>query len=160
MTSGRSVGRAPTVSSQVVAVALGGAAGACLRALIVGAAPAADDRFPWSTLAVNVLGTLLLALLPGLAAVRRRPLLPLLLGTGVLGGFTTLSAYSEQTRALAAAGHLGTAAAYVVTTLVACFAAVHLARHWVPLAGPAGPASPVGSAGPGGRAGPAGGRAR
>jgi len=50
--------------------------------------------------------------------------LPPLLGTGVLGGFTTLSTYSEQTRGLLASDHVTTAAAYVVGTLVACLVAV------------------------------------
>ena len=47
-----------------------------------------------------------------------------LLGPGVLGGFTTLSTYSEETRALLADGHTTTAAAYLLGTLLACVAAV------------------------------------
>jgi CrcB protein len=46
----------------------------------------------------------------------------------VLGGFTTLSTYSEQTRALAAEGHAVTAAAYAVGTLAACLVAVAVAE--------------------------------
>jgi CrcB protein len=45
----------------------------------------------------------------------------------VLGGFTTLSAYSEQTRTLLDHGQTGTAALYVVGTLAACLVAVTLA---------------------------------
>ena len=60
------------------------------------------DGFPWTIFAVNVVGAGVLALLPAFAAVRRRELLPPLLGTGVLGGFTTLSTYSDQARALVA----------------------------------------------------------
>ena len=56
--------------------------------------------------------------------VRRHRLAPPLLGTGLLGGFTTLSAYSEHTRVLLAAGHPGTAAAYFLGTLAACLLAV------------------------------------
>jgi CrcB protein len=107
-------------------VAVGGAAGALLRAALTTLAPDAGGRFPWTVFAINVVGCLLLAALPRLAAVRRRPLLPPLLGTGVLGGFTTLSTYAEQSRALVADGHAGLAAAYVTGTLAACLLAVAL----------------------------------
>jgi CrcB protein len=59
--------------------------------------------------------------------VRRHPLLPPLLGTGLLGGFTTLSTWSEETRSLVAHGHTAAAGGYVVATLAACLAAVALA---------------------------------
>ena len=80
--------------------------------------------FPWVTLVINVLGCFALALLPALPAVRDRALLALALGPGLLGGFTTLSAYAEEGRALVADGHPGLAAAYVVGTLGACLLAV------------------------------------
>lgn len=119
--------RHPLHPSLLAAVAAGGAAGACARHLLGVAFPGDAGGFPWTTFGINVTGSLLLALLPALAAVRRRALLPPLLGTGLLGGFTTLSAYSEQARALVAAGAVGTAAAYVVATLSCCLAAVALA---------------------------------
>ena len=59
-----------------------------------------------------------------------RPLLAVGLGPGLLGGFTTLSAYAEQGRALAADGHPARAGVYLLGTLVACVAAVHLATGW------------------------------
>lgn len=108
----------------LAAVAVGGAAGALLRLGLTTALPDRGGTFPWTILAVNVVGCFLLALLPGLGVVRRRPLLVPLLGPGVLGGFTTLSAYAEQSRALVADGHDLLAAAYVVGTLVACLVAV------------------------------------
>jgi fluoride exporter len=83
--------------------------------------------FPWATFAINVSGTLVLALLPALALVRRHPVLAAGLGPGLCGGYTTLSAYSEQTRALLDAGAGATAAAYVLGTLAACLLAVQLA---------------------------------
>jgi fluoride exporter len=107
----------------VLTVAAGGAVGACLRAA-VDAVPDLSAGFPWSTLAVNVVGSLLLALLPAVDRVRRSTLLPLLLGPGLLGGFTTMSAWSEETRALVAGGELLTATGYVLVTLAACLAAV------------------------------------
>ena len=70
-----------------------------------------------------------LALLPALAVVRRRRVLAVGLGPGVLGGFTTLWAYSEQTRALLDHGQTGTATLYLVGTLGACLVAVALASR-------------------------------
>ena len=108
----------------MLAVALGGAVGALARYLLSDAFPHDTGAFPWTTFAINISGSFLLALLPASAAVRRHDVLPPLLGTGVLGGFTTLSAYSEETRALAAAGHTATAGLYLLGTLAACLVAV------------------------------------
>jgi fluoride exporter len=108
----------------VAAVALGGALGALARWGLGEAFPGSADGFPWTTFAINVAGSALLALLPALAAVRSRPALVALLGPGVLGGFTTLSTYAEETRALLAADHVALATAYVLGTLAACLAAV------------------------------------
>lgn len=109
-------------------VALGGAAGAVLRWSLTLARPDDPGTFPWTTFAINVVGSLLLALLPGWAAARRSERLTLLLGPGVLGGFTTFSSASAQTQALLE-GHAWVAGAYLVGTLVACLAAVHLATR-------------------------------
>jgi CrcB protein len=114
----------PAQAAVVACVAVGGAAGALLRHGLTTVFPDRTGAFPWTILTVNVVGCLLLALLPGLGAVRRRPLLGPLLGPGLLGGFTTLSAYAGQTRALVADGHDLLAAAYVVGTLAACLVAV------------------------------------
>lgn len=114
----------PPLHHAAVAVAVGGAGGACVRHLLSDAFPDGGSGFPWTTFTINVVGSFLLALLPAFAVVRRRRLLPPLLGTGVLGGFTTLSAYSEQARALSAAGHVGLAGVYVTGTLAACLLAV------------------------------------
>lgn len=111
----------------VAAVAVGGAVGAVARHLLTVAFPGEETSFPWTTFGINVAGSFLLALLPALAVVRRSDLLPPLLGTGVLGGFTTLSAYSEQTRALAGSGHLSTAGLYLLGTLAACLVSVAVA---------------------------------
>jgi CrcB protein len=109
-------------------VALGGAIGAVLRWAVGEAVPpGSGSGIPWATLSVNVTGSFALALLPGSVRVRRQPLLVLALGPGVLGGYTTLSAYAEETRALLAQGDTVTALVYLVGTLGACLAAVALA---------------------------------
>lgn len=114
----------------VVAVAVGGAVGALARWGLTDAFPSDPDAFPWTTFAINVVGSFALALLPALAVVRRRPMLTVGIGTGVLGGFTTLSSYSEESRALLDHGETGTAALYLVGTLAACLVAVAVASHW------------------------------
>jgi CrcB protein len=105
-------------------VAVGGAVGALARWAVGQAFPTRAEAFPWATFAVNVIGCALLAAVALAPFVRRRPVVVALLGPGVLGGFTTLSTYSDETRALLAGGDPGTAAAYVLGTLVACLAAV------------------------------------
>ncbi len=110
-------------------MAVGGAAGALARWALSELVPDGTG-FPWTTFAINVVGSLLLASLPALTAVRRRPTLAVGLGPGLLGGFTTLSAYSEQGRALLADGETRLAALYLLGTLAACLVAVQLAQHW------------------------------
>lgn len=110
-------------------MALGGAAGAVLRWLLGELLPDSAG-FPWTTFAINVTGAFALALLPAAAVVRARPHLALLLGPGLLGGFTTLSAYAEESRALLADGATGLAGAYLLGTFAACLSAVALASRW------------------------------
>lgn len=127
--TGAVTGRHPSPRILLV-VALGGAAGAVLRWLL-GAAFPDGSGFPWTTFAINVSGSFLLALLPALDAVRTRPTLVAGLGPGLLGGFTTLSAYAEQGRALWADSEGPLAAGYLLGTLVTCVLAVALARRLV-----------------------------
>jgi CrcB protein len=124
------VSRAAPGAATVLAVALGGAAGGTLRWWLGDLVPDGSG-FPWTTFAINVSGSLSLALLPALAAVRGRPRLAAGLGPGLLGGYTTLSTYAEQGRALLADGRSGLAAAYLLGTLAACLVAVTLAGHLV-----------------------------
>ena len=115
----------------VLAVALGGAVGGSLRHLTERAWPDGPG-FPWTILVVNVVGAALLAALPALPPARRSPTLAVALGPGVLGGFTTMSTASEQTRALAAGGDPLLAAGYVVLTLAAALAAVWAVSRLAP----------------------------
>jgi CrcB protein len=118
-----------------LAVALGGALGAVLRWALGDAVPDGTG-FPWTTFAINVTGSLVLALLPVFEAVRRRRILAAALGPGLLGGYTTLSTYSEQTRSLLADGQRTTALLYLLGTLAACLVAVAVvSRLYPPAAG-------------------------
>ena len=111
----------------VLLVAVGGAVGAVLRHLVD--ITWTEPSFPWPTLAINVLGAFALGLLPLLAAVRRSHRVAAALGPGLLGGFTTVSAWAGQTRDLAAEGHVGAAGAYLTLTLAAGLGAASLGRH-------------------------------
>lgn len=112
----------------VLAASVGGALGALLRWGLGEVLPAGSG-FPWTTLAVNVSGSFALGALPAVAFVRAHPVLPVLLGPGLLGGFTTLSAYAEEARSLLAHGDHALASSYLAVTLVACVAAVALAHR-------------------------------
>jgi CrcB protein len=109
-------------------VAVGGALGAVARWALGEAFPDGSG-FPWTTLGINVAGSFVLALLPAVPAVRRHRTLALGLGPGVLGGFTTLSTYAEQSRSLLADGRGLLAASYVLGTLAVCLAAVAVAHR-------------------------------
>ena len=98
-------------------VALGGALGAVLRFYISESMPDAD--FPWATLSVNLVGSLLLGAVT--AATLTNALSEpqaLLLGVGLLGAFTTMSTFSVETIALMEAGQWRLAGTYVVVSAV------------------------------------------
>jgi fluoride exporter len=83
----------------VLLVALGGGLGAAGRFGVSLAMPVRGDAWPWATFTINVTGSLLIGLLAGWLATRGDAGEPwrLFLGVGVLGGFTTFSAYSLET---------------------------------------------------------------
>lgn len=115
--------RPPPDPRLLVAVAAGGALGATAR-WGLGVLVPDGSGFPWTTFGINVAGSFVLALLPALDQVRARPWLAVALGAGVLGGFTTLSTYADQGRALLAAGEDLMALGYLAGTLAACLVAV------------------------------------
>ena len=75
------------------------------------------------------MGSALLAGLLLLPLARRSPPWRAALGPGLLGGFTTFSATSEEARVLLATGRSGLAVAYVLGSLAACLLAVVLVGH-------------------------------
>lgn len=101
---------------KLVLVGLGGAIGAILRFLAVNSAGRTFGDTAWGTAFVNVLGSLLMGLF-AVAVVHKMgeggARLSALLMTGVLGGFTTFSAFSLDAFRLYEAGRHGMAAAYV-----------------------------------------------
>ena len=119
----------PRLRVALVAASAGGVVGSLARWGITEWLPVTDG-FPTTVFCINVLGCALLATLPAVAAVRRTPWLGVFLGTGVLGGFTTMSAASEQTVVLLEREQTGTAIAYAAGTLVAALTAVWLVSRW------------------------------
>jgi CrcB protein len=113
----------------LVAASAGGVLGALARWALTEWFPTSDG-FPTTVFWINVVGCALLATLPALAAVRRTPWLGVFLGTGVLGGFTTMSAASEQTVVLLEHDRAGTAFAYAGGTLLAALVAVWIVDRW------------------------------
>ena len=117
-----------------LAAALGGALGALARWALGEALPHRAGTWPWATLVENLSGCLLLGVL--IAAVFARspghPWLRPFLGTGVLGGYTTFSAFAVETVQLTDAGAWGAAVGYVLASVVgsvlAAAAGVRLGR--------------------------------
>lgn len=101
-------------------VCAGGAAGSGARYLIaVWSVDRFGKGFPWGTLAVNIVGCLLLGVLMriGEKSAWLSPTLLVALTTGVLGGFTTYSSFNFEVYRQLEAGHVRTALAYVLLTL-------------------------------------------
>lgn len=78
---------------------------------------AGNPAWPWATLAINVLGSLLAGIMAEWGTARLSPAVSTAVIVGLLGGFTTFSAWSAQTLALAQEGRLAAAAAYVATSV-------------------------------------------
>lgn len=107
-------------------IALGGVLGSLARWGVDLAFGERDPgHLPWATLAVNVLGCLAIGVLASRLPSDRGPWWPRpLLITGVLGGFTTFSAYAMETGLLIDEGAPLIAAAYLLITVVAGLLAV------------------------------------
>jgi CrcB protein len=103
----------------VLQIALGGAIGAVLRfGTYAAMARWFGAGFPFGTLAVNVLGSGVMGLLAALLLERAgAPRLAPLLMTGVLGGYTTFSAFSLDTLLLIERGEPGRALVYVAASV-------------------------------------------
>jgi CrcB protein len=82
--------------------------------------------FPYSTMFVNVAGSLTIGVIAGWFAFRGSggQMMPLFLATGILGGFTTFSAFSLDAALLWQRGYAWPAMAYVLGSLLSALAAV------------------------------------
>lgn len=111
----------------ILAVGAGGAIGAIARYLMAGAfLRALGPGFPWSTMAINILGSFLMGVLAALLALRfslPHPLQAFFL-TGVLGGFTTFSAFSLDAVSLLERGQTGATFFYIGGSVILSIAAL------------------------------------
>ena len=107
-------------------ISLGGALGTAARYLVsVGLLRALGPAFPYGTLAVNVIGSFLLGVImqAGLDTTVLSPTARVVLGTGVMGGFTTYSTFNYETLQYLQEGAWAMAGLNVGTTLFVCLAA-------------------------------------
>lgn len=107
-------------------VGIGGVVGALARYGVARALPTTATAFPWATFVVNVTGSFVLGSLLTLLVERvpRGRVARPLLGTGVLGAYTTFSTFMVEAVLLVRNGHAATAALYVATSVVAGLLAV------------------------------------
>ena len=106
-------------------VFVGGGLGASLRHLInVTSARCLGTGFPWGTFIINITGSTVMGLIAGYLAFKGEASQPwrLFLMTGILGGYTTFSAYSLDAALLYERGELASAALYVVGSVVLAIA--------------------------------------
>jgi CrcB protein len=114
-------------------VALGGGIGAVLRyqlgrTMTGWIGPQAMSAFPWATLAVNLVGSLVMGLLAGWLGRQGEAGEPyrLLLGVGLLGGFTTFSAFTLELSVLINRGQSGQAFVYAAVSVLAGLSALYI----------------------------------
>lgn len=109
-------------SVNLLLVFAGGGLGAMLR-YMAGLAAAArfDGSFPMGTLIINVLGSLGIGLIIGIVTQRdAAPQWSLFLATGMMGGFTTFSAFALETVRLMESGEAMRAIVYVALSILCC----------------------------------------
>ncbi len=116
-------------------VALGGAIGAAGRYLVaMQTLRFFGPGFPWGTLTVNIVGSLAMGFLAGLFAYRMHvsPEIRMFLMTGILGGFTTFSAFSLDVSVLMERKDYMMSAFYIIGSIslsvAALFIGLRLAR--------------------------------
>lgn len=122
-----------------LAISAGGALGAVARwsigeAVVVSGA---GSTFPWETLIANVIGCAAIGVLAPLV-IRRSAWVAGFAVTGFLGGFTTYSAFAEETFALLDRGDVlgaGLAVTYVLVTITATSIAVMIGSRLIPAEG-------------------------
>ncbi|MFT4656396.1 MAG: CrcB protein [Candidatus Aldehydirespiratoraceae bacterium] len=125
--------------TKIAVIAIGGVIGATARWAVGEFADVMPpEQFPWHTLAVNLVGCLLI----GVAAsrLRRDTIAWAFAVTGVLGGFTTMSSFAVELTDFADDRQTGTIVAYLGITLIGGLAALMVAERITPTRRQADPA--------------------
>lgn len=118
---------------EIAAIFVGGALGTLLRAALAEAFPHSATAWPWPTFGVNIAAAFML----GYFVTRLQERLPLsayrrpLLGTGLCGGLSTFSTMQVEILKMISAGAWALAAEYTTASIVAGYAAIHLATAMV-----------------------------
>lgn len=118
----------------LILVMIGGALGTAARYLTGRATLSAfGPAYPWGTLVVNLIGGLLMGILAGmLARMGGNEQARIVLGVGILGGFTTFSAFSLDVVTMMERGAMASALGYVllsvIGSVVALFAGLSVVR--------------------------------
>ena len=113
------------------AVMIGGAIGSALRyGMSAWIAETTHSTFPWGTLAVNVIGSLVIGIFAGLTGpdgpLLVSPIFRTFVTIGILGGFTTFSSFSLQTMLLLQDGQWLSAVGNVISSVMMCLVATGL----------------------------------
>ncbi|WP_088345192.1 MULTISPECIES: fluoride efflux transporter CrcB [Rhodomicrobium] len=118
--------------------AIGGAIGSSARYLVnVTSAQLFGTNFPWGTLAVNIVGCFIMGLVVALGALKFNMTneVRVFIATGILGGFTTFSAFSLDFALLVERKDYGLAGFYLAgsvgLSILAIFAGLYLVRTWL-----------------------------
>ena len=111
-----------------ILLSLAGGAGACLRFVVDGAIrERLKTAYPWATTVINVSGSLALGAIVGITSAKMLPVdLSLVLGTGLIGGYTTFSTASYETVQLIRQRRYGQALGSGIGMLIGCVAAAML----------------------------------
>lgn len=114
----------PSTLQASTLVALGGASGAVLRfhaGRLIGGIFGLNTAFPWGTFSINFIGSLAMGLLAGWLARHGTggEAWRVFIGVGVLGGFTTFSAFSLESALLIERGLITSAVLYVAGSVFA-----------------------------------------
>jgi fluoride exporter len=110
----------------LILVMAGGASGAALRYMLSRSLPIGAGGWPWPTFIANILGGFAMGLLAAwlLRAGQSGEDMRILLGVGVLGGFTTFSAFSLEMMNMIEQGQGPQAALYAVSSVLIAVIAV------------------------------------
>ena len=107
----------------IIAVAVGGAIGAVGRYLVSGIViQQMGTQFPWSTLTVNIVGSLLMGILAETMKLTWSPTpeIKAMLTVGILGAFTTFSAFSLDVVGLFERGEFVSLVSYILLSFISC----------------------------------------
>ncbi|MDU8886067.1 fluoride efflux transporter CrcB [Yeosuana sp. MJ-SS3] len=118
---------------QILLVFVGGGFGSVLRYIVGKYLNSSESGIPYGTFAANILGSLLIGIILGLAAKNNAlsENYTLLLATGFCGGFTTFSAFAYENHLFLKAGDFTSFAVYTIASFVIGFLAVFFGMYLV-----------------------------